>query len=177
MSSLGSIAVDVHVEVAESAEFPDWQASDWGTNLQRWSAIWLEAMPTNLPPALGYEYAVRLTGDREIQQFNAQYRHIDRPTDVLSFPTLEVDTPSGHIHGDEPFYLGDIIISVEMARRQVGDLDRKLQGELTWLSVHGLLHLIGWDHPDEASLERMLAQQETLLSLVGLDVHNFRRYR
>jgi probable rRNA maturation factor len=176
MISSPSITVDVYLEVDHPIPTPDWQPTDWEIHLQPWSAIWLSALADSLPTALGYEYTVRLTGDRQIQEFNAQYRNLDRPTDVLSFPTLDLNAPAPPIHGDEPFYLGDIIISLETAQRQGSDRGHSLSVELSWLLTHGLLHLLGWDHPDEASLEQMLRQQETLLSLAGLDTQPFRNY-
>jgi probable rRNA maturation factor len=67
-------------------------------------------------------------------------------------------------------YLGDIVISVETAYRQAQQQGHSLQTELAWLATHGLLHLLGWDHPDEESLQGMLYQQETLLKLVNLTI-------
>lgn len=68
----------------------------------------------------------------------------------------------------EPLYLGDMIISVETARRQAQQQNHSLTLELAWLAAHGLLHLLGWDHPDDISLHEMLNRQETLLKIVGL---------
>lgn len=73
----------------------------------------------------------------------------------------------------EPLELGDIVISVETAARQAGEHGHDLARELLFLASHGLLHLLGWDHPDEASLAAMLARQEALLASVPtpLSVH------
>ena len=136
---------------------------------ESWFQTWLTALETNLPSAVSYEITLRLTGDSEIQSLNAEYRHQDQTTDVLSFAALEVEspTPSPWL-SSEPLYLGDIVISVETAARQAIEQHQTLTGELAWLACHGLLHLLGWDHPDEDSLTAMLTQQETLLALVGL---------
>lgn len=165
-----AIAVEVYLEDEFSAlsTEKDWSSQYWADHLSQWSQTWLASLASDLPLATGYEFTVRLTGDREIQQFNAQYRQQDKPTDVLSFPTLEFSVPAIATDDDEPFYLGDILISVETARRQAEEQSHGLDIEIGWLITHGLLHLLGWDHPDEARLQAMLLQQETLLRLVSL---------
>jgi probable rRNA maturation factor len=136
---------------------------------QQWFECWLNLLSPTLSPAHSYELSLRLTDDAEIQQLNAQYRQQNRPTDVLSFAALEVDTPqSPDLLSSQPLYLGDLIISVETAIRQADRQGHPLITELAWLSVHGLLHLLGWDHPDDQSLARMLAQQDQLLAAVAL---------
>lgn len=135
----------------------------------QWFQTWLQQLQSELPPAIAYELSIRLSDDGEIQQLNAQYRHQDKPTDVLSFAALEVEYPQiESIPGEIPLYLGDIIISVDTAVRQAEQQEHCITVELAWLAAHGLLHLLGWDHPDEESLTRMLGQQETLLTAVGL---------
>ena len=69
-----------------------------------------------------------------------------------------------------PLYLGDIVISVDTAHRQAQQQGHPLKTELAWLAAHGFLHLLGWDHPDEDSLNSMLNQQEMLLQTIGLAV-------
>jgi probable rRNA maturation factor len=125
-----------------------------------------------MPPASAYELTLRLTEDREIQVLNAQYRHKNKPTDVLAFAALEVNSPQlpPEIQLSMPLYLGDVVISVETAYRQAQQQGHSLQTELAWLATHGLLHLLGWDHPDEESLRGMLNQQEILLETVELTI-------
>jgi len=135
------------------------------TTWEAWLQGWLEAMRGELPQVIGYELSLRLTNDRDIQQLNAQYRQKNQATDVLAFAALEVDYPR---ISEEPLYLGDIIISVETAQRQAQEREHTLLIELAWLAAHGLLHLLGWDHPDDNSLAAMLQQQEVLLASVGL---------
>jgi probable rRNA maturation factor len=116
-----------------------------------------------------YELSLRLTDDREIQALNDQYRHKNQPTDVLAFAALEVDYPQfQEDFEDSPLYLGDLVISIETATQQAIQQQHPLQVELGWLAAHGLLHLLGWDHPDDESLSRMLEQQRILLQAVGL---------
>jgi probable rRNA maturation factor len=134
-----------------------------------WFQSWLVALAPNLPPAIGYELSLRLTKNDEIQALNASYRHKDQPTDVLAFAMLETDyLQIAEIRSSEPLYLGDIVISVEMADIQAQERGHSLEAELAWLAAHGLLHLLGWDHPDEESLTKMLHQQQALLQIVGI---------
>ena len=134
-----------------------------------WFQSWLQTPDLRLPPAATYELSLRLTTDLEIQALNAQFRHQDKPTDVLSFAAMEVDFPEVELEsGDLSLYLGDIIISVDTAVRQAPEHGYSIRKELAWLASHGLLHLLGWDHPDETSLLIMLNQQETFLINSGL---------
>jgi probable rRNA maturation factor len=143
-----------------------------------WFQRWLDRLqPVNdaaqpLHPQSAYELSLRLTNNSEMQTLNHQYRHKDQPTDVLAFAALEVDCPTGLPSGlvDLPLYLGDIVISVETATQQARQQGHNLTTELAWLAAHGLLHLLGWDHPDDKSLLQMLNQQQLLLETVGLAV-------
>jgi probable rRNA maturation factor len=141
-------------------------------NWTNWMGRWLESMQPNIPEANAYELSLVLTTDAEIQSLNAQYRHKNQPTDVLAFAALEVNFPQlpEEFSELEPLYLGDIIISVETAQRQSEQQNHSLDKELVWLAAHGFLHLLGWDHPDEESLLKMLAQQEVLLKLAGFSL-------
>ena len=89
----------------------------------------------------GQAFTVVLVGDRAIRRLNRDFRKQDKPTDVLSFPTSLNDLP----HLDKPG-LGDMIISVETARRQAFARQHSLERELCVLVIHGLLHLLGYDH-------------------------------
>ncbi len=134
-----------------------------------WFHRWLDELQPDYSPIYAYELSLRLTTDAEIQDLNTQYRQQDQPTDVLAFAALEVDYPQfDEIQYSLPVYLGDIVISVDMAQRQAHTQGHSLQVELAWLAAHGLLHLLGWDHPNDELLARMLSQQETLLKIVGL---------
>ncbi|AFZ16665.1 rRNA maturation RNase YbeY [Allocoleopsis franciscana] len=137
---------------------------------ERWFEQWLDTLQSDLPAADGYELTLRLTDDSEIQSLNAQYRHKNQPTDVLAFAALEVNSPQlpTSMPLSFPLYLGDLVISVETADRQAQQQGHSLETELAWLATHGLLHLLGWDHPDEESLKEMLNQQEILLESVEL---------
>ncbi len=136
---------------------------------QTWLNTWLNDLSPTLSPINAYEVGLRLTDDIEIQQLNTDYRQQEKPTDVLSFASLETDLPGADaLYAEQPLYLGDIIISVETAARQAPTSHHSLTQEMAWLTAHGLLHLLGWDHPDEPSLVRMLDQQAQLLRLIDL---------
>lgn len=163
--------VEINVQECFSAN-PDQilVSADW----ESWFRRWLELLnPTDADDGLplhlqeAYELSLRLTDDREIQTLNYQYRHRDQPTDVLAFAALEVESPQP-LDELESLYLGDIVISIDTAIRQAHQQRHPLQTELAWLSAHGLLHLLGWDHPDDQSLTRMLDQQQVLLNAIGL---------
>lgn len=132
-----------------------------------WFNLWLESLQSELTVANGYELSLRLTSDRLMQRFNSQYRHQDKPTDVLAFAAMEVDFPVP-TDSDEPLYLGDIIISLDTAARQAQAQQHSLPIELAYLASHGLLHLLGWDHPDESSLGAMLEKQTNLLRIASI---------
>lgn len=138
---------------------------------ENWFNHWLEILHSHIPPAPSYEIGLRLTDDLQIQELNAQYRQQNKPTDVLAFAALEVDFPqSEEMLASVPLYLGDIIVSVDTAQRQAQQQEHSLPTELAWLAAHGLLHLLGWDHPDEESLGRMLEQQVRLLNAIGIAI-------
>ncbi|MFI5304000.1 MAG: rRNA maturation RNase YbeY [Nitrospiria bacterium] len=98
---------------------------------------------------------------RAIRKINREFRHINLPTDVLSFPVNHVFP-----HSDRKF-LGDIVISVESARKQALNLGHSLDREIAFLLIHGILHLLDWDHersPREA--KSMYQKQRSLLTVV-----------
>ena len=140
-------------------------ASTWET----WFKEWLAHLSEYLPLSDGYEVTLRLTDDPEIQLLNYKYRGKNQPTDVLAFAALEakIAPKPQELLVVEPLYLGDIVISVETAFTQAKQQQNSLTRELAWLTTHGLLHLLGWDHPDDESLAEMLSWQENLLQIVG----------
>ena len=168
-SSLCAINLELNLQevsggnTQSSVEVNPISLADW----QRWLEVWLTSLDGDLPKADTYELTLRLTDDSEIQALNSQYRQQNKPTDVLAFAALEAEIPIFQPDEPEPLYLGDIIISLETAARQAQQNNHSLTIELAWLASHGLLHLLGWDHPDDARLEEMLAQQSNLLKQVG----------
>jgi probable rRNA maturation factor len=101
-----------------------------------------------------YEVSLRLVGDPAIRVLNREYRGKDKPTDVLAFAQREA--PAGALH---PEVLGDLVISVDTARRQA---KRGLHAELLHLASHGLCHLLGYDHQDDEQEREMNARAAAL---------------
>lgn len=99
------------------------------------------------------ELSIALIGNAEMQRLNAQYRNRDYPTDVLSFPA-EATLPTG------VRLLGDVIISVDKARQQADERKRTLEQEMVTLLIHGVLHLLGFDHERSAKDARVMGQWE-----------------
>ena len=116
------------------------------------------------------EIVLTFVDDEMIRELNEQYRGIDKPTDVLSFSMSEqTDEEPIIIYENKPEeQLGDIVISAPAAKRQSEEYGHSLEREIGFLFVHGLLHLLGYDHQDERSEHRMFQKQEQILQLVGL---------
>lgn len=103
------------------------------------------------------DLTVVLTGDAELQSLNLEYLGIDAPTDVLSFPADFIDPDT-----DRRYY-GDILISIPRAQEQAQAASHTVQDEILLLTVHGVLHLLGHDHAEEAEKQRMWAAQDEIL--------------
>lgn len=101
-----------------------------------------------------------LADDVRLQQLNQEFMDLDRPTDVLSFP-------AGEIWDGTEDYLGDVAISVPMARRQAMEAGHDLEDELSLLAIHGTLHLLGYDHASKSDEEVMWAIQGDILGLLN----------
>ncbi len=119
-----------------------------------------------------------LTDDMEICRLNRDYRHFDRPTDVLSFPMLEFEQPSDFSHAEEDYadcfnpetgelMLGDIILSVDKIREQAESYGHSQTRELAFLVAHSMLHLCGYDHMEEGEREEMEERQREILLSKG----------
>ena len=104
-----------------------------------------------------------LTDDEGITILNRDYRGIDSPTDVLSFSQIEGDDEFAP--DEEENVLGDVVISVETAQRQADEAGKVLEDEIDMLLVHGLLHLLGYDHAEAADEEKMFARQAEILCM------------
>ena len=103
------------------------------------------------------EVSFLLTDDKRIHELNRDYRHKDKPTDVLAFAMREGE--HAELAGD---VLGDVIVSIPTARRQAEERAAALIDEVTMLLAHGLLHLLGWDHDTPAKDRRMRAETDRL---------------
>lgn len=118
------------------------------------------------------EISITFVDNDAIREINKEHRGIDKPTDVLSFPMLEFDengvAEDAELDCDgELIMLGDIVISLERAREQSVEFGHSFKREVAFLTAHSMLHLLGYDHVDDAEGEKImiLKQEETLSSL------------
>ena len=121
--------------------------------------------------------SVLLTNDAGIHTFNREQRGVDAPTDVLSFPLNELT--EGKFDADACEYdyeselvlLGDMVLDLERCARQAEEYGHSFARELSYLTVHSVLHLLGYDHLDEGERKRaMRAREDAVMELLGLDV-------
>ncbi|MBQ9763119.1 MAG: rRNA maturation RNase YbeY [Phascolarctobacterium sp.] len=120
------------------------------------------------------EVDITIVDDEEIHQLNRDYRNVDRPTDVLSFALDEDDEDEPELLEGQLHLLGDIIISAETATRQAEEFGHGLEREIVYLAVHGLLHLLGYDHMVEEDKVIMRAKEEEALRAINLAEENFK---
>jgi len=156
-------ALDIQISVEEG----DWPAEDV---LQSMSERVLDAAADFLQteaaqpfPKTAPELSLVFTDDASIRQINAEWRGQDKPTNVLSFPAFPL-APGG-MPGP---MLGDIIIARETVEREAVDLEKSVDEHLTHLMVHGLLHLFGYDHMNDADAETMEGLETRILARLGL---------
>ena len=113
--------------------------------------------------------SVSFVDNKYIHKINKKYRQIDRPTDVISFAFLDTEKSYDKIlYSQGPVVLGDIYISVEKAQEQATEYGHSLHRELCFLFVHGLLHLLGYDHMKKEDEVVMFKLQDDILSLKGV---------
>ena len=112
--------------------------------------------------------SVVLTTDENIHEYNREYRSVDRPTDVLSFPADEGDDLLAPPDG----FLGDIMISIPRAREQAKALGHSTEREILFLTVHGVLHLLGYDHMRPEDEQIMFPVQRSIVEEIELSAKN-----
>lgn len=111
------------------------------------------------------EVSLVFVDDAYIRGLNHQYRGIDSPTDVLSFAMQEGEPIPGE---EEEAILGDVVISLQSARRQAGEYGHSFLREAAYLTVHGVLHLLGYDHQEEKGRKAMRQKEEEVLARLNL---------
>ena len=138
----------IEVEIEDAA----WTAAlpDAATVVERAATAALGAVPGDV--------VVLLTDDAGVQDLNARFRDKDRPTNVLSFPAAGSAAP----------HLGDLVLAFGVCAAEAGAQGKSLADHLSHLTVHGVLHLLGRDHEDEAEAEAMEAEERTLLASLGV---------
>ncbi|MFT4412676.1 rRNA maturation RNase YbeY [Fredinandcohnia humi] len=117
----------------------------------------------------GSEVSITFVDNDRIQEINRDYRDKDQPTDVISFAMEEMGEGEIEIVGEDlPTILGDIIISIPRAKEQADDYGHSFMRELGFLSIHGFLHLLGYDHETPEEEEVMFTKQKEILEEYGL---------
>jgi probable rRNA maturation factor len=116
---------------------------------------------------LPVEISILLVSNRRMRELNKRYRDIEATTDVLSFPMY--DDP-GEIPNEPLISLGDIVISMPMAIMQADEYGHAIERELGYLAVHGVLHLLGYDHIEATDKKRMRRREEEILESMNLAV-------
>ena len=111
------------------------------------------------------EIAVMLTDDSGIRTLNSNWRGIDKPTNVLSFPALQ---PTAGSPSDAPRMLGDIAIAYQTMRKEADDEQKPFDHHLSHLAIHGFLHLIGYDHEKDADADAMESLEQEILAHLGI---------
>jgi probable rRNA maturation factor len=113
----------------------------------------------------GAELAVMLTDDDGVRALNAAFRKLDKPTNVLSFPSPQADY---HDTGGAPRMLGDIAIAYQTVRREADEEGKPFAHHLSHLAIHGFLHLVGYDHDTDAEAESMEDAERAILASLGI---------
>lgn len=115
------------------------------------------------------EVSVTIVTKERIQEINSEYRQKDAVTDVISFAMEEMgEDETEIIGGEETRFLGDIIICFDVAKEQAEEYGHSIEREMGFLAVHGFLHLLGYDHMNEADEKAMFGRQEEILEQYGL---------
>lgn len=114
------------------------------------------------------ELSIVILSNEQIKQLNNDYRNKNEATDVLSFPLLERDDIVDH-DGTYPLVLGDIVISIDKAKEQAREYNHSFTRELSFLAVHGLLHLLGYTHDTKETERVMFTKQEAILKEFQLE--------
>lgn len=152
------------LEIALTREEP-WPEADWDALAERAAQAAIARTPHGelLSSDAAVEVSFRLTSDDDVRTLNAQYRHKDKATNVLSFPAFP-ETKSGPL----PPLLGDIVLAAETVAGEAALEGKPLENHISHLVVHGLLHLLGYDHETEAEADEMEATERRILARLAI---------
>ena len=160
------------IQVETAIETP-WPAGDWEAIAERAVRVAIEASAHGdiATAQVNVEISVRLTSDDEVQTLNRDYRQKDKPTNVLSFPMVQIDLLDALNAGDDDgeTLLGDIVLAHGVTAREADEKNVTLEAHATHLIVHGTLHLLGYDHEQgEAEAEAMEEIERAALAALGI---------
>jgi probable rRNA maturation factor len=159
------------LDVAALREDP-WPESDWEALATRAADAAIAQSPfgewRDWPTVI--EIAVRLTSDDEVRTLNRDYRHKDKPTNVLSFPMVQPDLLETVTQNsdDGEVILGDIVLAYQVCAAEAAERGVSVEDHATHLIVHGVLHLLGYDHMEDAAAEAMEDMERAALASLGL---------
>ncbi|GAA0672036.1 putative rRNA maturation factor [Sphingomonas insulae] len=160
----------IHIELTREDPWP--AVTDWDALAARAARAAIERTPHGdlIATAATVEISIRLTSDDEVHQLNAQYRHKDKPTNVLSFPMVQpdlIDTVSQN-SDDGELLLGDIVMAHGVCEREAMEKGVTVAEHATHLLVHGTLHLLGYDHMGDEEAEGMEEIERQALASLGI---------
>ena len=141
---------------------------------EKWEKIVQKAVRTSLDHEefeSECEISISIVTNNEIQKLNKEFRNIDKETDVLSFPQLTFEEGEiADINENDEIILGDIVISIDKAKQQSEEYGHTLQREIAFLTVHSMLHLMGYDHMKEQEEKEMIEKQKEILQKAGFTI-------
>ena len=149
----------IHIHIDDELQLPETQLT-----LRAWLEQAAEEAICLTDVSGASELSLVLSNDQQLHELNREYLDIDAPTDVLSFPSDEIDPESSAL------YLGDVIISYQRAAAQAKASGHGLKEELQLLTVHGVLHLLGYDHVEPDQKAAMWGMQADILQKLGVHV-------
>jgi probable rRNA maturation factor len=147
-------------------------AVDWDDLADKAVVAALRASPYGwmIDQPFAAEVSIKLTDDAEVRTLNAQYRGKDRPTNVLSFPMVQHDLLDAMTNSDDgEVLLGDIVLAFGVCTREAADKGVAVETHATHLIVHGVLHLVGYDHLEDSDGDAMEAIERAALATLGID--------
>ena len=164
---MSALKIKKRLDIQLSLEEGNWPGEDvletMGERVLEHAAAFIGTHEKQPFPKTPVEVSLLFTDDESVRVINAEWRKIDKPTNVLSFPAFPLEP------GGKPGpMLGDIILAEETIRREALELDKSFDDHLTHLLVHGFLHLFGYDHVNDADAERMEALETRILADLGV---------
>jgi probable rRNA maturation factor len=158
--------------IVETDAVARWPAhTDWNSLADRAAAAALSATPhvALVEGAAPVEVSIRLTTDAEVQTLNRDYRQKDQPTNVLSFPMFAPEDFADLARSTDPeILIGDIVLALETCEREAMERGVSVEAHATHLIVHGVLHLLGYDHMQEEEAEAMESLERVIMADLGL---------
>lgn len=159
-------------------EEPAWNMCDFDLQKHTDAAVAAALQQVNFPFHHNIEVAVLLTNDGKLRELNCTFRNIDKPTNVLSFPSnhdaianIHADDEAQNLRGEEyiqQIFLGDVAISYERIMAESLEQNKSFQAHYTHMIVHSVLHLLGYDHEDDAEANAMENLEIKILSRLNI---------